>query len=149
MERGKNRRTQRKTSRRGRKPTTNSYHFIYQKHEKGTPFSRSLPIKAIVGSTGNPLPGRGKGSKCLPLLHSCSVFSVRSRFTCCICLSCCIYTKKVVVRCRPVLQGSSFAKFVPVYFLIQGNVTLGLMFAICRKRDSKYLDFPLNDYYNP
>ena len=42
-----------------------------------------------------------------------------------------------------------FAKFVPVYFLIQGNVTLGLMCVICRKRDSKYLDFPLNDYYNP
>ena len=64
LERGENLRTQRKTSRRGRKPTTNSYHFIYQKHEKGTPFSRSLPIKAIIGSTGTPLPSRGKGSKC-------------------------------------------------------------------------------------
>ena len=47
------------------------------------------------------------------------------------------------------IHNMYFAKFVPVYFLIQGNVTLGLMFAICRKRDSKYLDFPLNDYYNP
>ena len=138
LERGKNRRTQRKTSRRGRKPTTNSYHFIYQKHEKGTPFSRSLSIKAIVGSTGNPLPGRGKGSKCLPLLHSCSVFSVRSRFTCCICLSCCIYTKKGSSSLlTSLIHNMYFAKFVPVYFLIQGNVTLGLMFAICRKRDSK------------
>ena len=24
-----------------------------------------------------------------------------------------------------------------------------IMFAVCRKSDSKYLDFPLNDYYNP
>ena len=35
---------------------------ISYKHEKGTPFSRSLSIKAIVGSTGNPLPGGREAS---------------------------------------------------------------------------------------
>ena len=34
------------------------------------------------------------------------------------------------------IHNNCFAKFVPVNFLIQGNVTLGLMFAVCRKRDS-------------
>ena len=45
------------------------------------------------------------------------------------------------------IHNNYFAKltFVPVNFLIGGNVTLGLMFAVCRKRDSKSLDFPLND----
>ena len=47
------------------------------------------------------------------------------------------------------IYNNYFAKFVPVNFLIKGNVTLGLMFAICRIRDSKSLDFALNDYYNP
>ena len=47
------------------------------------------------------------------------------------------------------IHNNHFAKFVPVNFLIQGNVTLGVMFAVCRKRDSKSRDFPLNDYYNP
>ena len=47
------------------------------------------------------------------------------------------------------IHNKYFAKFIPVYFLIQGNVTLGLIFAISRKRDSKYLDFPLSDHYNP
>ena len=47
------------------------------------------------------------------------------------------------------IRNNYFAKFVPVNFLIQGNVTVGLMSAVCRKRDSKSLDFPLNDYYNP
>ena len=103
LEREENRRThERKTSRRGREPTTNSYHFIYLKHEKGTHFNRSLPIKAIIGSTGTPLPGGGREASALttaPLLLS---FQRRSPFTCCICFSCCIYIKKVVVPCRPV-----------------------------------------------
>ena len=30
------------------------------------------------------------------------------------------------------IHNNYFAKFVPVNFLIQGNVTLGLMFAVCR-----------------
>ena len=38
-----------------------TYPFIYLKHEKGTPFGRSLPIKAIIGS--NPTPCGGKGGK--------------------------------------------------------------------------------------
>ena len=47
------------------------------------------------------------------------------------------------------IYNNCFAKFVPVNFLIKENVTLGLMFAVCRKCDSKSLAFPLNDYYNP
>ena len=31
-----------------------TYPFIYLKHEKGTPFGRSLPIKVIIGSTHPP-----------------------------------------------------------------------------------------------
>ena len=46
------------------------------------------------------------------------------------------------------IHNNYFAKFVPVNFLVQGNVILGLMFAVCRKRDSKSLDFPFNDW-NP
>ena len=72
LERGENRRTQRKASRRGREPTTTSYHFIYRKHEKGPPFSRSLSIKAIIGITGTHLPGGGEASvlTTVPLLLS-------------------------------------------------------------------------------
>ena len=45
------------------------------------------------------------------------------------------------------IHNNYFAKFIPVHFLIQEieNFTLGLMFAVCRKRYSKSLDFPLND----
>ena len=43
------------------------------------------------------------------------------------------------------IHNNYFAKFVPVNFLIRGNVTLGLIFAVCRKRDSISLDFRLND----
>ena len=43
------------------------------------------------------------------------------------------------------IYDNYFAKFVPVHFLIQENVTLGILFAVCLKRDSKSLDFPLND----
>ena len=47
------------------------------------------------------------------------------------------------------IHNNYFAMFVvPVNFLIRGNVTLGLMFAVCRKRDSISLDFPLNDSIN-
>ena len=35
------------------------YPFIYLKPEKGTPFGRSVPIKAIIGSTPPPHPARG------------------------------------------------------------------------------------------
>ena len=143
LERGENRRTQRKTSRRGREPTTNSYHFIYLKHEKGTPFNRSLPIKAIIGSTGTPLP-RGREASALttaPLLPSFQ----RQKPIHLLYLFFLLYLHKKGSSSlsTSLIHNKYFAKFVPVYFLIQGNVTLGLMFAICRKRDSKYLDFPL------
>ena len=149
LERGENRRTQRKTSRRGSKPTTNSYHFIYQRHEKDTPFSRSLSIKAIIESTGTPLPGGREASALTtaPLLlsfqrqkpiHLLYLFFLLY-----------LHKKDSSFMSTSLIHNKYFAKFVPVYFLIQGNVTLGLMFAICRKCDFTYLDFPLNDYYNP
>ena len=69
-----------------------TYPFIYLKHEKGTPFGRSLPIKAIIGSTQHPGERRQVPS---PLRYPCAIF-VGSRF------SCCIYTKKLVVSCRSV-----------------------------------------------
>ena len=120
----KNRRTQRKTSRRGREPTTNSYHFIYLKHEKGSHFSHSPPIKAIIGSTGTPLPGRREASALTtaPILPSFQ----RQKPIHLLYLFFLLYLHK---------KGSNkyFAKFVPVYFLIQGNVTSGLMSALCRK----------------
>ena len=149
MEREENQRTLRKTSRRGREPTTNSYHFIYLKHEKSTPFSRSLPIKAIIGSTVTPLPGGREASvlTTAPLLLSFQ----RQKPIHLLYLFILLYLHKKVSSSlsTSLIHNMYFAKFVPVYFLIQGNVALGLMFAICRKRDSKYLDFPLNDYYNP
>ena len=43
------------------------------------------------------------------------------------------------------IYDNYFAKFVPVHFLIQENVTLGILFAVCLERDSKSHDFPLND----
>ena len=46
-----------------------TYPFIYLKHEKGTPFVRSLPIKAFVGSTHPP---PGKGGKCP---HHCATLA--------------------------------------------------------------------------
>ena len=45
-----------------------TYPFIYLKHEKGIPSGRSLPIKAIIGSTHPP----GKGGKCP---HHCATLA--------------------------------------------------------------------------
>ena len=69
-----------------------TYPFIYLKQEKGTPFGRSLTIKAIIGIPPTPGEARQEPSA---LHHPCAVF-VRSRFSCCIC------TKKLVVSCRSV-----------------------------------------------
>ena len=43
------------------------------------------------------------------------------------------------------IHNNYFAMLVPVNFLI---LVLGLMFAVCRKRDSISLDFPLNGSIN-
>ena len=48
-----------------------TYPFIYLKHEKGTLFGRSLPIKAIIMSTQPP----GKGGKCPPHCATLAQFS--------------------------------------------------------------------------
>ena len=74
LERGKSENPEKILSEPGREPTTNSYHFIlYLKNEKGTPFGRNLPTKAIIGSTGPHSPGEGKqvpGLTTTPLLFS-------------------------------------------------------------------------------
>ena len=64
-----------------------TYPFIYLKHEKGTLFGRSLPIKAIIGSTS---PAGERRQVPSPLRHPSAVF-VGSRF------SCCFYKKRLVV----------------------------------------------------
>ena len=44
--------------------------FVYLKPEKGTPFGRSLPVKAIIGST--PLSGLGRNNRVTDLpIHVC------------------------------------------------------------------------------
>ena len=40
-----------------------------------------------------------------------------------------------------IIHNNYYAQFVSVHFLIQENVTLGLMFAVCLKRDSKSIFF--------
>ena len=114
-----------------------TYPFIYLKNEKGTPFSRSLPIKVFTGSTPPP----GKQASALttaPPLRSFRRKPIQLLY---------LYKKVSGFISISLIHNNYFAKltFVPVNFLIGGNVTLGLMFAVCRKRDSKSLDFPLND----
>ena len=59
-----------------------------------------------------------------------------------------LYKKVSSFMSISLIHNNYFAMFVPVNFLIRGNVTLGLMFAVCRKRDSISLDFPLNGSIN-
>ena len=143
------RRTQRKTSRRGREPTTNSYHFIYLKHEKSTPFSRSLPIKAIIASTVTPLPGGREASvlttaplllsfQCQKPIHLLYLFFLLD-----------LHKKGSSSLSTSLIHNKYFAKFVPVYFLIQMSPWVYCLPSAVNARDSKYLDFPLNDYYSP
>ena len=115
-----------------------TYPFIYLKHEKGTPFGRSLPIKAFVGSTHPPPSPRKEAS---PLTTAPPLRSFRRKPIQLLYL----YKKVSGFISISLIHNNYFAKFVPVNFLIGGNVTLGLMFAVCRKRDSISLDFPLND----
>ena len=135
----------RKTSRRGREPTTNSYHFIYLKHEKSTPFSRSLPIKAIIGSTVTPLPGGREASvlTTAPLLLSFQ----RQKPIHLLYLFFLLYLHKKGSSSlsTSLIHNKYFAKFVPVYFLIQMSPWVYCLPSAVNARDSKYLDFPLND----
>ena len=116
-----------------------AYPFIYLKHEKGTPFGRSLPIKAFVGSTHPPCPRK----EASPLTTTPPLRSFRRKPIQLLYL----YKKVSSFMSISLIHNNYFAKltFVPVNFLIGGNVTLGLMFAVCRKPDSISLDFPLND----
>ena len=107
-----------------------TYPFIYLKQEKGTPFGRSLPTKgggreARALTTASPL--RSFRQKPIQLLY--------------------LHKKVSSFMSISLIHNNYFAKFIPVHFLIQEieNFTLGLMFAVCRKRYSKSLDFPLND----
>ena len=118
-----------------------TYPFIYLKHEKGTPFGQSLPIKAIIGSTHPPPPNTlpGKEASALTTVPPLLSFPRKPVQL--------LYLHKKVSSFMSIslIHNNYFAKFVPVNFLIRGNVTLGLMFAVCRKRDFISLDFPLND----
>ena len=117
-----------------------TYPFIYLKHEKGTPFGRRLPIKAIIGSTHPPPPPPwGKEVSALttaPPLHSFRHKPIQLLY---------LHKKVSSFMSISLIHNNYFAKFLPVHFLIQENVTLGILFAVCRKRHSKSLDFPLND----
>ena len=117
-----------------------TYPFIYLKHEKGAPFGRRLPIKAIIGSTHPPPPSpRGKEVSALttaPPLHSFRHKPIQLLY---------LHKKVSSFMSISLIHNNYFAKFLPVHFLIQENVTLGILFAVCRKRHSKSLDFPLND----
>ena len=129
MERGKNRSTQRKTYRQRREPTTNlSFHI--PEARKRYPFRSEPPHKgggreARALTTASPL--RSFRQKPIQLLY--------------------LHKKVSSFMSISLIHNNYFAKFIPVHFLIQEieNVTLGLMFAVCRKRDSKSLDFPFND----
>ena len=114
-----------------------TYPFIYLKHEKGTPFGRSLPIKAIIGVPTPPPPGKEASAlTTAPPLRSFRRKPIQLLY---------LHKKGSSFMSISLIHNNYFAKFVPVNFLIRGNVTLGLMFTVCRKRDSKSLDFPLND----
>ena len=115
-----------------------AYPFIYLKQEKGTPFGRSLLTKAIIGST-HPPPPRGEEASALttaPPLRSFRHKPIQLLY---------LHKKVNSFMSITLIYDNYFAKFVPVHFLIQENVTLGILFAVCLKRDSKSLDFRLND----
>ena len=70
-----------------------TYPFIYLKHEKGTPFGRSLPIKAIIGSTHPP--HRGKEASALTTAPPLPSFRRKP-------IQLSYLHKKLVVSCRSV-----------------------------------------------
>ena len=76
-------------------PYTHKGHYReYLLDPPPTPPPPPTPTKAILGGPPPPPPPPPPGRNQVPLLllHSCSVF-IRSRFTCCICSPCCMYTK--------------------------------------------------------
>ena len=74
---------------------------------------------------------------------------IRSRLNCCIWLFYLLYLHKNVSTFMSIslIYNNYYAQFVSVHFLIQENVTLGLMFAVCHKRDSKSIFFANNNPY--
>ena len=108
LERGENRSTQRKTPRQGREPTTNLPFHI---PEKGTPFGRSLPIKAI---TLSPTP-RGSEASALTTVPLMLTFRQKPIHV--------LYLHKKVGSFMSIslIHKNHFAKFVPVHFLIQAK----------------------------
>ena len=92
-----------------------TYPFIYLKNEKGTPFSRSLPIKAFIGSTHPP----GKQASALttaPPLRSFRRKPIQLLY---------LHKKVSSFMSISLIHNNYFAMLVPVNFLIRGNVTLG------------------------
>ena len=115
-----------------------TYPFIYLKQEKGTPFGRSLTIKAIIGIPPTPGGSEARALSSAPPLRSFRQKPIQLLY---------LHKKVSSFMSISLIHNKYFAKFIPVHFLIQEieNFTLGLMFAVCRKRYSKSLDFPLND----
>ena len=121
-----------KTYRQRREPTTNLSFYIPEARKR-YPFRSEPPHKgggreARALTTASPL--RSFRQKPIQLLY--------------------LHQKVSSFMSISLIHNKYFAKFVLVHFLIQEieNVTLGLMFAVCRERDSKSLDFPFNDW-NP
>ena len=88
-----------------------TYPFIYLKHEKGTPFSRSLPRKAI---TPSPTPREREASDLttVPLMLTFRQKPIHV-----------LYLLKKVGSFMSIslINKNHFAKFVPVHFLIQAK----------------------------
>ena len=138
LERGENRNTQRKTSRKGREPTTNLPFHIPEAWKRG-PFRSEAPHKGHYREYPPPPSPRGKEVSALttaPPLHSFRHKPIQLLY---------LHKKVSSFMSISLIHNNYFAKFLPVHFLIQENVTLGILFAVCRKRHSKSLDFPLND----
>ena len=115
-----------------------TYPFIYLRHEKAAAFGRSHPIKVIIGSTPSPPPPGGRKASALtsvplflsfPLFPSPLFLSFRQNPIHLLYLIYLLYLDKKICSLMSIsLIHNIFCKVCsPVHFLIQGNVTLGLM----------------------
>ena len=104
-----------------------TYPFIYLRHEKGAAFGRSHLIKVIIGST--PFPHPPGGRKASALTSAPLFLSFRQNPIHLLYLFYLLYLDKKICSFMSIsLIHNIFSKVCsPVHFLIQGNVTLGLM----------------------
>ena len=104
-----------------------TYPFIYLRHEKADAFGRSQSFKVIIGSTPSPPPPGGRKASALtsaPLFLSFRQNPIHLLY-----LIYLLYLDKKICSFMSIsLIHNIFCKVCgPVHFLIQGNVTLGLM----------------------